>query len=133
MSRVGVAVGCSYRSVDIRPMGGRGGRHQAVCSCGWEGPRRRHFEKAREDMEAHELDLIPAEATPGIVRTGQKVRITEEITKGESGMTFREGKFVGVGPDTADPSTQLLFVQIGSGLHAFPATTTTLQPVGEGG
>lgn len=124
-TRVGVAVGCSYRSVRIFEKPARRGA-QAVCTCGWKGPRRKHAEKAREDMEAHELDLIPAATTPGIVRTGDHVRIFEDINGDSELGSFRTGRFVGYGPDASD-STPLLFVQIGAGLHAFPTATTRLE------
>ena len=115
--RVGVQVGCSYRSLRVLPRSSGRARHQAVCSCGWEGPRRQRVEKARTDLEGHELDLIPAAATPGVVRTGDKVFIHE--TDG----AFRTGRFVGVGPDSAEPARLLQFVQIGAGLHAFDLDT----------
>lgn len=45
--RPSVVVGCAYPSI-------RTGRwHQATCSCGWEGPRRRKLALALRDQDEH--------------------------------------------------------------------------------
>lgn len=68
-----------------------------------------------------ELPLCPAERTPGIIRTGDRVRVTQP---GEPKFV---GRFVGWGLDAAS-GRALLFVQGHSGgVGPFVADVTTLE------
>ena len=50
--RASVFAGCAYPGVRT------GRRHQATCSCGWEGPHRRKLSLAIADQDEH---VSPAE------------------------------------------------------------------------
>lgn len=71
-------------------------------------------------MRAHHSDLIPESATPGIIRTGARVRVSEPD------QFFLRGAFLGIGED-ARSERLVAFVQIGSGVQAFPLATTSLE------
>ena len=49
-----VYVGCSLPSIRVYTVHDRKGKHQATCSCGWEGPRRRRPDSALDDLDVHQ-------------------------------------------------------------------------------
>lgn len=48
-----VYVGCAFPGIRVHKRGSRKGQHQAFCSCGWTGPRRRFLVAALKDEGQH--------------------------------------------------------------------------------
>lgn len=76
-----VYVGCAFPSITIYPRrkGDRKGKHQATCSCGWEGPRRRKLDQAVADRADHLATTTQPKTFPRLAALAFGDHVTERI------------------------------------------------------